>query len=465
MPSAARRRRPARVRRRREAREGRPDRRVPPGPTTASPLLGATTPPRRAPRARSASSARSCRGSTPTTATATHVSGSSVVGSGPSVRSRSRMSWAHSAFAAPSRPPSAPRCPESATRPSPHGTARCPRPASSPCAARRAPACRGAPEGRCGRTTPQPAPQDHVLAGGDGFRDVVLQEPEALYDLDHGHGRRASSSCARTAIRRACSRVSASTDGHATRRDRHGSRVERRVRETGHALTALNATMVLARIREDSHGAEVPPGVREPDRAGRSYAAAATREPVPRRDGARQAGVLQPGGERQGPYGTVDRPGRRGRRTPQAGWHDPRGDERQHRHRAGVDRRLARLQGHHLHARRRLPRAPRAAACARRRARPHPRPGRHGRRQPGGRTDPRAHARRVPVGAGRQPRQPVRALHDHRSGDLGGHRGPGRRAGLDGGYRAARSPAPARTCGPRTRTSRSTRSSPARRPC
>ena len=127
----------------------------------------------------------------------------------------------------------------------------------------------------------------------------------------------------------------------------------------------------------------------------------------------------------------------------QAGRHDRRGHQRQHRHRPGDGRCGPRLQGRPDHARDDEQGAPRAAARLRRRARPHAGQRGHEGRGQQGRGARRGRRRRARP-AVRQRGQPGDPPQDHGRGDLERHRRPGRHLSSPASAPAAPSPASGR---------------------
>ena len=182
-------------------------------------------------------------------------------------------------------------------------------------------------------------------------------------------------------------------------------------------------------------------------RRGRRHAARPPRQGRPERaaDGPGQARDAQPRRERQGPHRPADDRGGRTRRPPEAGRHDRRADLRQHGARARDRRRDPRVPVHLRDARQDEPGEDLAPAGVRRRGRdlPDRRPARVPgvllpRRRPPRRGDPR----RVPAEPVLQPREPGRALRDHRPRDLAPDRRDDRRPGGRAWAPAARSRAP-----------------------
>ena len=144
----------------------------------------------------------------------------------------------------------------------------------------------------------------------------------------------------------------------------------------------------------------------------------------------RQAGVLQPRAQREGPDRVVDDRGRRESGFDQTGHDHPGADQRQHRHRAGHGMRGARLQvrvrdaGHHEQG------AARAAACLRRGADPDAGSGTHAGSDQEGAGDGRRRPALFHPAAVSESRQPRSAPSHHRRGDLARHRRQGRHPGF-----------------------------------
>ena len=170
-----------------------------------------------------------------------------------------------------------------------------------------------------------------------------------------------------------------------------------------------------------AHGRADPPGAGMPRRA------------------AGQARGAQPRREREGPDRRGDDRRRRGRGTDRARPHDDRGGHvGQHRNRAGLRVRGARVRARADHAPGDEPRAGGPAQAVRRRGAHHRVDGRHGRGGAGGPADRRRAGRRLHLRPVLQPGQPRDPPPHHGRGDLA-RRGRARgRAGGRGGHRRHR---------------------------